>query len=170
MIGEIRDEETAQIAVRAASTGHLVFSTLHTNDSASAIYRLIDMGVPSYLISDSVIAVMSQRLVRKICPYCKQAYEPNEEIREKLNLCKNEKIYKGIGCSKCNNLGYFGRTIAYEIMLISKEHKEYISKDGSLDNLRNINLKNGMTTINNHLKNLIKIGITSYEEMIRINL
>lgn len=170
MIGEIRDEETAQIAVRAAITGHLVFSTLHTNDSVSAIYRLIDMGVPSYLVSDAVIAVISQRLVRKICPYCKQAYEPNEEIREKLNLIKGQKLYKGSGCSKCNELGYMGRTIIYELMPLTFDYKQYIQRNSSLDKLREISLKNGVIPISQNLKNLIKNGVTSYEEMIRINL
>ena len=122
MIGEIRDEETAQIAIKAAITGHLVLSTLHTNDAPSSITRLVDMGVEPYLVASSVVGVIAQRLVRKICPYCKEEYEASEYERKTLTGSSNGtlKLYKGKGCGHCNGTGYIGRIGVYEIMEITR--------------------------------------------------
>jgi type IV pilus assembly protein PilB len=114
MLGEIRDEETARTAVRAAITGHLVLSTLHTNDSTSSVVRLVDMGVPAYLASDAIVGIIAQRLIRKICIFCREEYLPDEEAVKIMNLEAGEKIYRGKGCPRCNYTGYKGRTVVYE--------------------------------------------------------
>lgn len=170
MVGEIRDEETAQIAIRAAVTGHLVISTLHTNDAAESILRLKDMGIQSYFIEEALKAVISQRLIRKICPYCKESYNAsNNEIKD-LNLSLSYKLYKGAGCWKCNYTGYKGRTVVYEIMDINKLKNIKIKYKKSVEDIRNLNINSGMTSIREHCIDLIKSGVTTYEEFIRINL
>ena len=150
MIGEIRDEETAETAVRAAITGHLVLSTLHTKDAPSSILRLIDMGVPKYLAADAVTAVIAQRLVRKLCPYCNSKSIKTEYKKE---------------CNRCNNTGFLGRTIVYELMEIDNKHKEIISKDFSVERLRNYSLEKGMKSLKNCGLKLVRKGITSLEEI-----
>lgn len=149
MIGEIRDEETANIAVRAAITGHLVISTLHTNNAEEAVLRLENMGVPKYFIKDALIGVISQRLVRRVCPYCKESY--NNLDKDLCGISSNELLYRGKGCFKCNYTGYIGRTAVYEITSM---------KD---------NIKNSISIKENSV-NLIKKGITSYHEIINLNL
>lgn len=146
MIGEIRDEETAEIATRAAITGHLVLSTLHTNDAPSSIIRLVDMGIKPYLVSTSVVGVIAQRLVRKICNNCKEAYEASEYEKEVLEKNINEPltIYRGAGCGYCNNTGYSGRVGIYEIMEVTREHREAISSGANTDDLRDISVRKGM--------------------------
>jgi type IV pilus assembly protein PilB len=168
MVGEIRDAETAQIAVRAAITGHLVLSTLHTNDSASSITRLIDMGVPSYLLADSLIACIAQRLVRKICSFCKSEYKPSEDERFRLEIEPDAFIYQGKGCVFCNNTGYRYRTVVYEMLEINTEIKHLIGSGKGAEEIRNLNIKNGISTIANNGKELVKQGITSYEEFVRL--
>ncbi|WP_127836373.1 GspE/PulE family protein [Clostridium prolinivorans] len=168
MIGEIRDEETAKIAVRAAITGHLIFSTLHTNDAASSIIRLVDMGVPNYLVADSLHLCIAQRLVRTICKNCKKEYIPSfEEIRN-LNLNTNEKLYKGKGCHECNNTGYKHRTVVYEIMQIDETLRKLIIDEKNVDKLRNYNEQIGMNSIKNYCRNLVIKGITTYEEYVKL--
>lgn len=161
MIGEIRDSETAQIAVRAAMTGHLVFSTLHTKSSEGTILRLLDMGIENYLLSDTLRAIICQRLVRKICPHCVYEYNPSYEERQILKLNSNEKLFKGKGCKKCNFTGYLSRTVIYDIKLIEKDEKEFI---------RNINCskqKYVQNLFNENAINMVKKGITTYEEIIK---
>jgi type IV pilus assembly protein PilB len=169
MIGEIRDEETAEIAVRAAITGHLVISTLHTNDAASSVIRLIDMGVPSYLIADSLIACIAQRLVREICNFCKVSYEPSTEEKKNLNLRPDEAIFKGIGCVFCNYTGHKNRTVVYEIMKTNEKLRELISNCKNVDEIRNLNRKLCMRTINANCRDLVIKGLTTYEEYMKIS-
>ena len=134
MIGEIRDTETAKIAVRAAITGHLVLSTMHTNDSASAVSRLVDMGIEPYLVSSSVVGVVAQRLVKKICTNCKIEYKPSHSEMDLLQLNENDVLYKGQGCSLCNNAGYKGRTAIHEILLMTRELREMVDRHDSIMN------------------------------------
>jgi type IV pilus assembly protein PilB len=168
MVGEIRDTDTAQIAIRAATTGHLVLSTLHTNDAAASITRLMDMGVPNYLIADSLIACIAQRLVRKICDFCKIEYKSSENEQKRLNIDSHTVLYKGKGCVFCNNTGYKFRTVVYEMMQVNTSMKYFISKGKSSEDIRSFNLKNNMNTIEHNGKELVKRGVTTYEEFIRL--
>ncbi len=171
MIGEIRDKETADMAIRAAITGHLVLSTIHTNDAPSAVTRLVDMGIENFLISSSLVGVISQRLVRKLCPYCKEAYIPDEEERILLDLDaeKDVKLYKKKGCQFCDNKGYYGRTGVYEMLLISKELRRLINKkDISSDEIKEMAIKEGMKTLKEACKERVIMGITSVEEIFKI--
>ncbi len=170
MIGEIRDSETAEIAIRSAITGHVVLSTIHTNDSASAVVRLEDMGIEPYLIATSLSGIVAQRLVRKICPYCKKEYEASNYEKEVLDVNVNTKLtlYKGQGCNFCGNTGYIGRIGVYEIMEITKEHREYIIKNYSTDKLRDLSVNNGMKTMKMSCKELVLSGQTTVEELIKI--
>ena len=171
MIGEIRDGETAQIAVQAAITGHLVVSTLHTNSSAATISRLEDMGVESYLVSDSVVGVIAQRLVKRLCPNCKQKREATEEEKEIMNVPIDQpcEIYDPVGCPLCNNIGYKGRIGVYEIMELNREMKDIISRRGSTEELKQAALRNGMNTLRMAATKHVLNGITSYPEMVRIS-
>jgi type IV pilus assembly protein PilB len=167
MIGEIRDEETAEIATRAAITGHLVLSTLHTNDAPSSIIRLVDMGIKPYLVSTSVMGVMAQRLVRRTCNKCKEAYEASlyeKEILEQ-DADKPLMLYKAKGCGYCNETGYIGRIGVYEIMEMTREHREAINKGGNSDVIRDISVANGMKTLESECKDLVLSGVTTMEEL-----
>ncbi|MCY6370914.1 GspE/PulE family protein [Clostridium ganghwense] len=170
MIGEIRDAETAQISVRAAITGHLVLSTIHTNDTASTIARLMDMGIESYLLASSVSGLISQRLVRKICPKCKAKYEASSYEKKMLGIDKNEelKLYKGEGCTYCNNTGYYGRKGIYEIMEITREHRDLIQDEESVDKIRDLNRSMGMKTLKKACKELVLKGQTTIEELTKV--
>ena len=172
MIGEIRDEETAQIAIKAAITGHLVLSTLHTNDAPSSITRLVDMGVEPYLVASSVVGVVAQRLVRKICPHCKEEYEASEYERKILTGSSNGtlKLYKGKGCGHCNGSGYIGRIGVYEIMEVTREHRDIINKTRDSDILKDISIKYGMTTLEDECKKLVLNGTTTMQELATITL
>ncbi len=171
MIGEIRDGETAQIAVQAAITGHLVVSTLHTNSSAATISRLEDMGVESYLVSDSVVGVIAQRLVKRLCPSCKTPRQATEEEKEIMNVPTDQpcEIYDPVGCPLCNNIGYKGRIGVYEIMELNREMKDIISRRGSTEELKQAALRNGMNTLRMAATKHVLNGITSYPEMVRIS-
>lgn len=170
MIGEIRDNETAEIAVRAAITGHLVLSTIHTNDSASAVVRLTDMGIEPYLIATSISGIIAQRLVRKICTNCRQAYQATEYEKKTLGIDTKETLtlYKGKGCPNCNNTGYSGRTGVFEIMEITKEHRELIQNEASTEEIKRLNANCGMKTLRKSCINLIFKGETTIEELMRI--
>lgn len=175
MVGEIRDTETAQIAVHASLTGHLVFSTLHTNDAASALTRLIDMGVEPFLISSSVIAVIAQRLVRVICEKCKEEYVPGEDVLRGLNIgeeLKNNKnkfnLFRGTGCSFCKNTGYYGRTSIYELIVLDEEIKSLIVSKASSNMIKEVALRKGMKTLKESgLERAIQ-GITTIGEVLRV--
>ncbi len=171
MIGEIRDKETAGIAVQASITGHLVVSTLHTNSSASTITRLEDMGIDSYLIADSVVGVIAQRLVRRLCPDCKQAYEATADELETLGINDGGKhiIYKPKGCPNCDDMGYKGRIGVYEIMEMTPALKEIISKGGNAETIKVQAIKEGMHTLRMSATEYVLDGTTSVSEMIKVS-
>ena len=170
MIGEIRDEETAEIAVQASMTGHLVISTLHTNDAPAAVTRLIDIGIPPYLIASSLVGIAAQRLVRIICSDCKEEYIPNQESLARLNLDKNDlpfKFYKGAGCPNCNNTGFKGRTVIEEIMIVGPKIRELIQSSATADTLREAAMAMGMTTLGMSGMKKIERGVTTIEEVLK---
>lgn len=170
MVGEIRDGETAEIATRSAITGHLVFSTLHTNDAASSITRMIDMGIEPFLMSSSVVGVLAQRLVRRLCPKCKEEAEMDEHIRDVLGIDESEEvtIYKAKGCPECNNIGYKGRIAVYEIMEVDRVIRELIAKNENSDIIKDAAIKNGMRTLRMNCTRLVKNGTTTIDEMLKI--
>ncbi|MGE0267222.1 MAG: GspE/PulE family protein [Candidatus Omnitrophota bacterium] len=169
MVGETRDLETASICVRAALTGHLVLSTLHTNDAASAITRLVDIGVPNYLITPSLILILAQRLAKKLCPKCKEPYEPAPEQHGGCEF-KSDLIYKAKGCSVCNNMGYKGRTVVGEVLEVDDAIRLIIGKNASHQELKDCARKNGMLTLFESGLKLVEQGITSYEEVCRVSI
>ncbi|OPJ61521.1 GspE/PulE family protein [Clostridium oryzae] len=170
MIGEIRDVETAEIAIRAAITGHLVLSTLHTNDAPSTIMRLVDMGIQSYLVATSLSGVIAQRLVRKICPKCKEAHMATDYEKRLLGVPKDQQqvIYNGRGCVHCNNTGYSGRRGVYEIMEVTREHRNAMINFNDSQLLKDISIKNGMKTLGQSCGELVKRGETTIEELVKI--
>ncbi|KJF28221.1 type II secretion system protein E [Clostridium aceticum] len=168
MVGEIRDVETAQIAVRAAITGHLVLSTLHTNDTASSIARLIDMGVDTYLVSSAVVGVIAQRLIKKVCVHCKTPYQPTEEEKLMLHQEGELLLYKGKGCNACNNTGYLGRTAIHEIMPVNREIRNLINRNGESDLIKDKALEAGMLTLFESCRLLVFKGITTIDELLRV--
>lgn len=168
MVGEIRDEETAEIAVKAAITGHLVFSTLHTNSAPSSIERLKNMNVPSYLTSDALVAVIAQRLIRKICPYCKEEYYPSVEEVEFLGIDNCYKLYRSTGCARCNDTGFKGRRAIFEIMYMNSGHKKLINENKSIEEIREYSIAHGMNTLRDRCKELVINGITTFEEMKKV--
>ena len=173
MIGEIRDSETASIAVQAAITGHLVVSTLHTNDTASSVTRLLDMGVESYLIADAVVGIIAQRLVRCLCPQCKRRHSLLPHELEYLELTEEEaaaaQIYEPVGCQRCNGTGYYNRTGIYEMMEITSNLRHMISRRASTDELRDTAMASGMCTLRQSARRLVLEGVTSISEMLRIS-
>ena len=168
MIGEIRESETAEIAVRAAITGHLVLSTLHTNDSPSTIARLIDMGLEPYLVSSAVIGIISQRLVKLLCPKCKEKYEANDSEKKLLGIDGNKDamLFKPIGCNSCYN-GYRGRAAVHEVMLVNENIRRLINKGANTDDIRKRALEDGMATLLQSAADLAIKGDTSFEEIMR---
>ena len=170
MIGEIRDGETAEIAVKASITGHLVVSTLHTNSTAASISRLIDMGIEPYLLGDSLVGIIAQRLVRRLCPACKEPYEADEEEKRVLKVPQNEplKLYKACGCEACGNTGYYGRIGVYEIMPISRKIKKLIASGANADEITAQAVTEGMNTLRMSASNYVKQGLTSFSEMMKI--
>lgn len=172
MIGEIRDEETAQIAIKAAITGHLVLSTLHTNDAPSTITRLLDMGIEPYLVATSITGIIAQRLVRRICNNCKEEYIASEYEKSVFNMGNDKtlKLYRGKGCGHCNNTGYNGRVGIYEIMEITKDHRNAINETKNTNLLQEIAIKSGMKTLADECKDLVLNGVTTIEELATITL
>ncbi|MGB7062271.1 MAG: type IV-A pilus assembly ATPase PilB [Candidatus Zixiibacteriota bacterium] len=172
MVGEIRDGETAEIAIRAALTGHLVFSTLHTNDAPSTIDRLVDMDIPGYLVASCVRLIMAQRMVRKICPSCKEEAHIPTETLETLGLSaaeiKNLKVYQGKGCAGCNSTGYSGRTGIFEVMPISSEMERLILTKASSAEIRQHAISEGMLTLRIAGLEKLKKGITTVEEVLAV--
>lgn len=171
MIGEIRDAETAEIAIQSSLTGHLVLSTLHTNDAPSAITRLVDMGIEPYLLSSTIIGVLAQRLVRRICPDCKTSYVPTEQELMMIGLTPKDLsqsvIYKGKGCSSCFGTGYKGRHGLYELMTLNNALKRQIVKSPDAVELRRIALESGMTSLFHNGAVLVLKGITTCSEVLR---
>lgn len=169
MIGEIRDEETAEIAVRSAITGHLVFSTLHTNDAPGAIVRLEDMGVENYLVADALVGVIAQRLVKRLCPACKKKGRTNAKEMEILGIRDPISIARPQGCQFCNNIGYKGRVAVHELMYMNEDIKTAVLEEKNLENLRKICTNHGMTPLWNSCRNLVVNGITSIQELMTLN-
>jgi type IV pilus assembly protein PilB len=171
LVGEIRDLETAQIAVQASLTGHTVFSTLHTNDAPSTVTRLRDMGVEPFLITATVQGILAQRLVRRICEDCRTEFEPSEEMLMELNLTREQaagkKFYYGKGCDRCNNTGYKRRGGLFELMMINDEMRDMISAGASTDVLRAAARKQGMITLRESGLEAIFNGVTTIEEVVR---
>ena len=171
LVGEIRDPETALIATEAALTGHLVFSTLHTNDAPTAIARMIEMGIEPFLIASAVIGVLAQRLVRVICPECKEAYTPPVEAFRRLNLSmdlESVTFYRGRGCERCRQTGYRGRIGVFELMMISDHLRELILRKAPTHELRQAGLEAGMMTLRQDAMQKILEGITTMEEALRV--
>ena len=168
LVGEIRDGETAEIAMRAAITGHLVFSTIHTNDAVSSINRLIDMGLEPYMVCSALVGVVSQRLVRRICNSCRISYEPNDYERQKVHLEPGQKIYKGEGCSDCNGSGYKGRIAIHEIVVMTSAMKTLIEKRASEEEMRKLAVSEGTQMLADSAAALVVEGITTIDEMNRV--
>ena len=170
MVGEIRDTETAEISIQAALTGHLVLSTLHTNDSASAVGRLIDMGIEPFLISTTLKGIVAQRLVKRLCPKCKQEYEPSDKEYECLDLFDKSDVhfYKPIGCNACNNTGYSGRIGVYEVLQITPNIRQLITQKATADEIKFVAMREGMSTIWRSCSKLVANGTTTVDELIRI--
>jgi len=169
LVGEVRDLETAQICIRSALTGHLVLSTLHTNDAPSAINRLIDIGVEPHLITPSLLCVVAQRLLRKLCPDCKEAYETSSEQLKGAKI-KTDLIYKAVGCAKCNQIGYKGRSCVAEVMPITNEIRDLISSRASFQKIREIARAAGMQTLYESAIKKVEDGITSLEEALSVTM
>lgn len=169
MIGEIRDKETAEIAIQASLTGHLVLSTLHTNDAPSALTRLVDMGIEPYLLSSSVVGVLAQRLVRTICPHCRVGYVPQERELSDLGLSSAKMFYRGEGCSHCFGSGYKGRCGIYELMPLSPPIKRQLLKSADAEEIRAVALSLGMSTLREGGALLALAGTTTSSEVLRVS-
>jgi general secretion pathway protein E len=172
MVGEIRDLETAQMAVQAALTGHLVLSTVHTNDAPSTVARLLDLGIPSYLINATLLGVMAQRLVRTLCPHCKEEGQISASDWEQLvapwKVTRPQKVYRPVGCLECRDTGYLGRQGLYEILLLSETVKDKIGAGGSLQELRRQAMREGMRTLRLSGAQKVAAGLTTLEEVMRV--
>ena len=171
LIGEIRDFETAEIAVQSALTGHLVFSTLHTNDAPSAVTRLRDMGVPPFLLTATIESILAQRLVRKICVECRTQFEPSDELLMELQLpvaqARKYKFYYGRGCQRCNNTGYKGRCGVYELLDVTDDIRDMVISNAPIDDMRHLARTQGMTTLREAGLKLIFDGATTIDEIVR---
>lgn len=170
MVGEIRDSETAEIAVRASITGHIVLSTIHTNDTISTIARLTDMGIPSYLVSSALVGVIAQRLVKKICPKCGEVHEASEREKRLMGFDENMRILvkRGKGCALCGGTGYKGRTAIHEVLLVDRTLKNLIASNCTEEKLWEEARKAGLTTLNDNCKELVLQGKTTVDEMVRV--
>jgi general secretion pathway protein E len=170
MVGEIRDRTTAEIAIQASLTGHLVFSTVHTNDAPGAISRLVDMQVEPFLVASSLMAVLAQRLVRTICPECREEYVPtSEELHELgLDLKTTPKLWRGKGCTTCQNTGYLGRQGIFELMLVEENIRQLILQNADSATIKNKAREQGMVTLREDGAHKVKMGITTVEEVTRV--
>jgi general secretion pathway protein E len=172
MVGEIRDRETAEMAIQAALTGHLVLSTLHTNDAASAIPRLREIGIPAYLINATLLGVMAQRLTRTLCPHCKQPGEIDPDVWAALTapwkMSGEARFYQAVGCDECRNTGYMGRSGLYEMLKMTPSLREKIQPDSDSDAIRKAGLSEGMTQLRIAGAKKIALGLTTVEEVIKV--
>ena len=168
MVGEIRDEETAEIAVRAAITGHMVISTIHTNDAVSTIMRLKDMGVKPFLVAASLRGIVAQRLVKKVCLNCRIEYEANEAEKILLEINTDVMLQRGRGCPKCYYTGYCGRIAIHEILIIDKNVRSAIQNEKSNDEIATIAESAGMSTLKDNCRKLVLSGITTTEEFSQV--
>ena len=172
LVGEIRDLETAEIAIQSALTGHLVFSTLHTNDSASAVTRLIDMGIEPFLVTSSVTAIIAQRLVRVICEDCREAYDPDPVTLRNIGISpeilQGRKVFRGRGCPSCLNTGFRGRSGIFELMVLDENIKNLILKTPDANSIKRLAIKQGMTTLRQDGARKLLEGVTTVEEVFRV--
>ena len=172
MVGEIRDLETAEIAIRAALTGHLVFSTLHTNDAPSAFTRLIDMGIEPFLVASSVEAVMAQRLVRNICPHCKVEQPVERAYLQRIGFpaadIETAKVWRGVGCEECRQLGYQGRQGIYELLVLNESIRPLVMSRAAATTIASRAIEMGMRTLRTDGWNKVKAGRTTIEEVLRV--
>ena len=172
LVGEIRDFETAEIAISAALTGHMVLSTLHTNDAAGAISRLFNLGIAPYLVASALLGTVAQRLIRTTCPICKQAYKPSKDELDHLLIDPNQdqkvELYRGKGCKNCYNTGYQGRKGIFEILPVSPEIREMIADKSSNDTIKQQAIKEGMKTLHKSAANEVLAGTTTTEEIMRV--
>jgi type IV pilus assembly protein PilB len=173
LVGEMRDFETASMGIQASLTGHLVFSTLHTNDAPGAITRMVDMGVPSYLVASSVIGILAQRLVRVICSKCKQPFEPSQGQLEVAGItpeqAKGAKFRKGAGCGSCQDSGYRGRLGIFELMLMTPKMRELTFKGASMQDIRKLAISEGMKILYDDGIDKVLNGITTLDEVFRVS-
>jgi type IV pilus assembly protein PilB len=171
LVGEIRDVETAEIAVQASLTGHMVFSTLHTNDAPATVTRLRDMGVPPFLITATVEAILAQRLVRRICQNCREEVVPGADVLADLELSSDQlvgkKFYRGKGCEKCNRTGYKGRLGLFELLIMTDELRDLVMRNASTNDVRDTARKSGMVTLRDSGMEAVYAGQTTAEEVIR---
>jgi len=173
MVGEVRDEETARIAIQAALTGHLVFSTLHTNDSASALTRLVDMGIEPYLLTSSVTAILAQRLVRRICPHCREINEPTEferQLLEEYGGGEAAVVYRGKGCPECLNTGYMGRIGIFELLTLNGKIRQMVQEKASSEEIKAEAIKDGMRTLRQDGIKRALSGETALSEIARVTI
>ena len=167
MIGEMRDTETAEIGIRAAITGHLVLSTLHTNDAASTVTRLVDMGVDAYMVATSLIGVVAQRLAKVVCTNCREGYMSSDEDNELMQISESVPIYKAVGCSKCTN-GYTGRTAIHEILLATSKMKEIIAAGAKAEQIQELAKEEGCHLLRDNVSELVQQGRTTMDELVRV--
>ena len=168
MVGEMRDSETASIAIRAAITGHLVLSTLHTNDASSTVTRLVDMGVEAYMVATSLIGIVAQRLTKVLCPDCKKARMSTEQDNELMGIDHSIEVYDAVGCPKCNNMGYKGRTAIHEILLNTPEMMELITSGARATEIQELAKKQGCLLLRDNVSKLVQQGKTSMGELVRV--
>jgi type IV pilus assembly protein PilB len=170
MVGEIRDEETARTAIQAALTGHLVLSTLHTNDAPSAVTRLVNMGVEPYLIGAALNMVLAQRLVRRICSKCREEYEPPRPLKKAVERMGGQisEYFRGVGCRRCRNTGYSGRIGVHELFLIDDDTRDAIVREASIAELKRVGLQHGMVTLGVDGFRKVREGITTIEEVLQL--
>ncbi len=172
MVGEMRDQETALIAIQAALTGHTVFSTVHTNDAPATVTRLVDMGIEPYLVSSTVMGVLAQRLLRRICKECKTAFEPDPALLSELGIDNGEArgfgtFYKGNGCAACRGTGYTGRIGTYELLLMNDGVKKVLRETNEAHLIREVAQSEGMVTMRHHGLELVRSGITTIDELLQ---
>jgi type II secretory ATPase GspE/PulE/Tfp pilus assembly ATPase PilB-like protein len=168
MVGEIRDKETASTAIHSALTGHMVLSTLHTNDAVGAVTRLVEMGIESFLVASSVSCVIGQRLLRKICPECKESYRPPRAILQSIDGTDETVLYRGKGCSSCRGTGYRGRTGVYEVLVLDDQIREFVVNSASQDIIRRAAIEKGMRLIRDDAVKKALLGITTLEEALTV--
>lgn len=168
LVGEIRDKETAEVAIQAALTGHLVFSTLHTNDATTALTRLIDMGVEPFLVSSSVVGIAAQRLVRLICPNCKESYVPSDDVLKSLGFAEGTLLYRGRGCDECKKTGLKGRTSIIELLTVNEPIKKMIEQKKSSDEIKRFAISQGMKTLRDNGLAKVKSGLVTPNEVLRV--
>ena len=168
MVGEIRDQETAQLAIRASLTGHYVLSTVHTNDCPSTITRIVDIGVKPFLVSSAINGILAQRLVRRVCPHCTQSFKPDPKVLQLLDLPYDHDYKKGSGCDHCRNSGYLGRIPIFELMILNREIRDAIAEDATADELRHLAIRSGMKTIVKDGRAKILHGFTTPEEVLSV--